>query len=55
MSRIVPYVDPDTRRPVCCASMDTIADALGSVGAALTKLGDHLAESGGVARGFLHS
>jgi hypothetical protein len=37
------------------ASMDTIADALATVGAALNKLGDHLAESGGEARGFLHS
>jgi hypothetical protein len=32
-----------------------LLDALGSVGAALTKLGDHLAESGAEARGFLHS
>ncbi len=37
------------------ASMDTIADALATVGTALNKLGDHLAESGGEARGFLHS
>ena len=37
------------------ASMDTIADALATVGTALSKLGDHLAESGGEARGFLHS
>jgi hypothetical protein len=37
------------------ASMDTIADALATVGDALTRLGDHLAESGGEARGFLHS
>jgi hypothetical protein len=37
------------------ASMDTITDALATVGTALTKLGDHLAESGGEARGFLHS
>jgi hypothetical protein len=29
--------------------------ALDSAGAALTKLGDHLAEAGGEARGYLHS
>jgi len=37
------------------ASMETIAEALTKVGAALAKLGDHLSESGGEARGFLHS
>ena len=32
-----------------------LAGSLATVGAALTKLGDHLAESDGEARGFLHS
>ncbi len=36
-------------------SMDTIAEALATVGTALSRLGDHLADSGGRARGFLHS
>ncbi len=36
-------------------SMTTIAELLETVGAALGRLGDHLAESGGQARGFLGS